>query len=94
MINHYSLSLQGEPEDKLALLIAEQLGSESLAPKFRKSVESKQKVGSRQQRAVPQLQHQLDLLKVHEAAAANVEYIEIRALRGGSRRKTSTWICG
>ena len=39
----YSLSLQGEPEDKLALLIAEQLGSESLTPKFRKSVQQRVK---------------------------------------------------
>ena len=66
--------MQGEPEDKLALLIVEQLGSESLAPKSRKSVESKQKVGSSQQRAVSQLQHQLDLLDKQEAAAANEGY--------------------
>ena len=70
----YSLSLQGEPEDKLALLIEEKLGSESLAPKFRKSVERKQKEGSSQQRAVSQLQQQLDLLKKHEADAMNTEH--------------------
>ena len=37
----HSLSLQGEPEDRLAQLIAEQLGSESMAPKFRKLVQRK-----------------------------------------------------
>ena len=66
----YSLSLQGEPEDKLTLLIAERLGSESVAPRFRQAKQTGQKSRS-QQRAVSQLQQSLDMLQRHENAASN-----------------------